>query len=69
MTLSALLDAITASKIQVTLLDANETELIKFYTGGQSELSETLLARLVQTLKIENATAITIELKEASSSL
>lgn len=69
MTLSALLNAITSVKIQVTLRDANETELIKFYTGGQGELTEAILNRQVQTLKIENATAITVDLKEADVSL
>lgn len=65
MTLSELVNAITSVKIQITLLDDNEVELIKFYTGGQSALNTALLAREVSTLKIDNATAITIELKKA----
>lgn len=66
MTLAELVNAITSVKIQITLLDQNETELIKFYTGGQSALNTALLEREVSTLKIDNATAITIELKAAS---
>ena len=65
MTLSELVNAITSVKIQITLLDDNEVELIKFYTGGQSALNTALLSREVSTLKIDNATAITIELKKA----
>lgn len=63
MLLSQLLNAITSSKIQVTLLESNETELIKFFTGGQQVLNTELLAREVSTLKIDNQTAITVELK------
>ena len=63
MTLAELVNAITSVKIQITLLDENETELIKFYTGGQGALNTALLAREVSTLKIDNAQAITIELK------
>jgi hypothetical protein len=69
MTLAQLLNAITSTKIQVTLREANEVELIKFFTGGQNELSSALLARTVQVLKIENATAITVELKEVPTSM
>ena len=68
MTLAELVNAITSVKIQITLLDANEVELIKFYTGGQSALDATLLSREVSTIKIDNATAITIELKAAIAS-
>lgn len=63
MLLSELLNAITSVKIQVTLLDNNETELIKFFTGGQAALTTDILSREVSTLKIDNATAITVELK------
>lgn len=66
MLLSELLNAITSVKIQVTLLDANEAELIKFYTGGQQSLAATLLTREVSTLKIDNAQAITVELKDVT---
>ena len=69
MTLAQLLETITSTKIQVTLRESNEVELIKFYTGGQSELSPALLSRTVQVLKIENATAITVELEKVATSM
>lgn len=65
MTLSELVNAITSAKIQITLLDDNDVELIKFYTGGQSALNTALLEREISTLKIDNATAITVELKKS----
>ena len=67
MTLNELISAIESTKIVVTVKDANEVELIKFYTGGQASLSATLLAREVSTIKIENATAITVELDKATT--
>ena len=69
MTLAQLLETITSTKIQVTLRESNEVELIKFYTGGQSELSPALRSRTVQVLKIENATAITVELEKVATSM
>ena len=62
MTLQQLLTAITQAKILVTVLDANDVELIKFYTGGQASLDATLLARTVTNLKIENNGAVVVEL-------
>jgi len=66
MTLQQLLTAITQAKILVTVLDANDVELIKFYTGGQASLDATLLARTVANLKIENNGAVVVELGAAS---
>lgn len=65
MTLSELLTAITQAKILVTILDTNDTELIRFYTGGQAQLASTILARTVANLKIENNGAIVVELGAA----
>lgn len=65
MTLLQLLTAITQAKILVTILDANDVELIRFYTGGQAQLDPTLLARKVTNLKIENNASVTVELAEA----
>ena len=65
MTLNQLLTAITQAKILVTVLDANDTELIRFYTGGQAVLDATLLARRVTNIKIENNASLTVELAEA----
>lgn len=65
MTLTQLLTAITQAKILVTILDTNDVELIKFYTGGQGQLSATMLARTVANIKIENNGAIIVELAAA----
>ena len=65
MTLQQLITAITQAKIIITILDSNDVELIKFYTGGQSYLDATLLAREVANIKIENQTTIVVELKDA----
>ena len=65
MTLEQLITAITQAKIIITVLDSNDTELIKFYTGGQSYLAEDLLDRKVANIKIENQTTIVVELKDA----
>lgn len=65
MTLQQLITAITQAKIIITVLDSNDEELIKFYTGGQSYLAPTLLAREVANIKIENQTTIVVELKDA----
>lgn len=67
MTLQELITAITQAKIVISVLDSNDEELIKFYTGGQSQLSATLLARTVTNIKIENATTITVEVAPAQS--
>lgn len=69
MLLSQLLDTIASSNIQVTLLESNEKEMIKFYTGGQELLTDDVLAREVAVLKISNQTAITVELKPFRTSI
>lgn len=69
MLLSQLLDTIASSNIQVTLLESNEKEMIKFYTGGQELLTDEVLAREVAVLKISNQTAITVELKPVRTSI
>lgn len=66
MTLQALLTAITQAKILVTILDSNDVELIKFYTGGQAQIADALLERTVSNIKIENNGAITVELSSVS---
>ena len=65
MTLEQLITAITQAKIIITILDSNDVELIKFYTGGQTYLASTLLSREVANIKIENQTTIVVELKDA----
>jgi len=66
MTLQQLITAITQAKILISVLDENNVELIKFYTGGQSQLASTLLAREVANFKIENQNTIVVELKAAA---
>ena len=65
MTLQQLITAITQAKIIITILDSNDVELIKFYTGGQAYLDDDLLARQVANIKIENQSTIVVELKDA----
>lgn len=65
MRLQDLITAITQAKIVITVLDSNDVELIKFYTGGQSYLAEDLLTRIVSNIKIENQSTIVVELKDA----
>lgn len=67
MTLEQLITAITQAKIIITILDSNDVELIKFYTGGQSYLASDLLSRQVANIKIENQTTIVVELKDATT--
>lgn len=66
MTLEQLITAITQAKIIITVLDSNDTELIRFYTGGQAQLAPTLLARTVSNIKIENQSTIVVELDGAT---
>jgi hypothetical protein len=68
MTLEQLITAITQAKIIITILDSNDVELIKFYTGGQNYLATDLLSRQVANIKIENQTTIVVELKDAVNS-
>lgn len=63
MTLQELITAITQPKIVISVLDSNDEELIKFYTGGQSQLASSLLSREVDNIRVDNATTITIILK------
>lgn len=67
MTLEQLITAITQAKIVISVLNNNDEELIKFYTGGQGQLAPALLARTVSNVKIENATTIVVELNAAGS--
>ena len=67
MTLQQLMTAITQAKIMVTILDANDVELIKFYTGGQGMLDSALLARTVTNIKIENNASIVVELASGTT--
>lgn len=68
MVLSDLIQTITgASTLVVTVKEANEAPLIKFFTGGESQLSDELLARKVTTVKIENQTSVIVELEKKTS--
>lgn len=61
MSLIQLISAIEGNKTIVSVID-DETEIIKFYTGGESQLADELQERLVSTIKIENQNMITVTL-------
>jgi hypothetical protein len=68
MILSDLVHALKgAATLVITVKDANEGDLIKFYTGGENCLTAELLARTVTTVKVENATAVTVELEKETT--
>ena len=63
MTLTELLAAIeNGSKMVVTVLEADDTELVKFFAGGYEQILSSLLEREVDKLTINGNTAITVKL-------
>ena len=46
----------------ITILDSDNTELVKVYASGSSQLLATLLARTVGSFKVTSPTAITVTL-------
>lgn len=66
MTLSEFLIALTNSQMLVTILDSDNTELIKTYAPGYAQLVSSLLARTVDKITIVNNQAATIKLTETT---
>lgn len=59
MTLAQFLSALDGSNIVITVSDADNDEIIKFY-GGTSALDDALEARTIKKLRITGATTISI---------
>ena len=63
MTLTELLMTIkNDSKLVVTVLESDGTELVKFFASGYAQILSSLLEREIDELIITNNTAITVKL-------
>lgn len=65
MTLSEFLAALTNPQAVVTVVDSDNTELIKLYAAGYSQLLSTLLSREIDKVTIAQMNAVTVLLKSA----
>ena len=65
MTLSEFLAALNNPQAVVTVIDDDNTELIKLYAAGYAQLLAALLAREVDKVTVVNQAAITVVLKAA----
>lgn len=63
MTLSEFLAALTNAQAVVTVIESDNTELVKLYAAGYSQLLATLLAREVDKVTIANANGVSVLLK------
>ena len=64
MTLSEFLASLqNAGAIQVTVLDSDNTELVKLFAAGYSQLLVSLLARTVEKVTILNQSAVSVVLQ------
>lgn len=63
MTLSEFLTALNNPGAVVTIIESNNTELIKLYAAGYAQLLASLLAREVDKVTVTNTNAITVVLK------
>ena len=63
MTLSQFLAALNNAQAVVTILDNDNTELVKVYAAGYEQLLATLLAREVDKVTIVQSNAVTVLLK------
>lgn len=64
MTLAEFLAALAGSNIVITVSDADNDEIIKFY-AGTSALDDALEARTIKKVRITGATTISIFLDDA----
>ena len=63
MTLLELLGSLeNASKIVVTVNDADGVELVTFFAGGYEQILSTLLEREIDSLTIKSNTALVVKL-------
>lgn len=62
MSLSDFFQALDNDNAVITIIDDDNTELVKVYASGSSQLLATLLARNVATFKVNSPTAITVSL-------
>ena len=65
MSLSDFFTALDNDNAVVTIIDDDNTELVKVYASGSDQLLATLLARNVAKFKVNSPTAITVELATA----
>lgn len=63
MTLAEFLAALNNPNAVVTVVDDNDSELIKLYAAGYEQLLAALLEREVDVVTIVNQAAITLKLK------
>ena len=60
MTLSEFLAALTNAQAVVTVIESDNTELVKLYAAGYSQLLATLLAREVDKVTSANAKGVSV---------
>lgn len=65
MTLSEFMAALNNPSAVITVIDDDNTELIKLYAPGYAQLLAALLAREVDKVTVVNQAAITVVLKAA----
>lgn len=65
MTLSEFLAALNNPNAVVTVVDSDNTELVKVYASGYAQLIAELLAREVDKVTIASANGVTVLLKAA----
>lgn len=65
MTLLEFFTALDNANAVITIIDSDDSELVKVYASGSDQLLATLLARDVDKIKVSSATAITVTLKSA----
>ena len=65
MTLSEFLAALNNPNAVVTVVDSDNTELVKVYASGYEQLLATLLAREVDKVTIASANGVIVLLKAA----
>ena len=62
MTLAQFLTALKSNNIVVTVSDADNDEIIKFYANGTTALDDTLETRTIKSFFITGATAVSVVL-------
>ncbi len=64
MDLQTLMTTLKTKEIKVTIMDADENEIIKFYSDGYAGVESDLLAKTVSKWYIASATAITVYIED-----
>lgn len=62
MTVQQFLAALTNDKMLITILDYDDSELVKLYAQGYEQLLASLLSRDIEAVTVVNQTSATIQL-------